>query len=169
MDVSVERTSTERGSLAILVEGYMYRKEREYDNYTTWRCTRKSCKARCKTGNDNIIKLIDRSKIDHNHEKDEKSNVLSDIRQSIKRKADETLNARTAKVICTGIAGKEEHLTTRDIHNLKTCFYRHRASQRPTLPRSIEGTLDILQEVANGNTKYGLLSSCERIVSTVLF
>jgi hypothetical protein len=62
----MERITTSRGKEGILIDGFKYRVDKKFQTSVLWRCTVRTCKARCKT--DAGMEEITGQPNEHNHD-----------------------------------------------------------------------------------------------------
>lgn len=69
----MEKFTTNRGNPGIIVDGYKFRKDKQFNNSKLWRCVVKNCSSRCKTDLEELMILGGR--MEHNHSEPGNKNI----------------------------------------------------------------------------------------------
>ncbi|KAK3761435.1 hypothetical protein RRG08_061105 [Elysia crispata] len=135
---------TERGNKGLRFNNYTYRLI-EVNKKSKWfRCTKKDCPASLLTdfNEQNIVKIGK----PHNHEAPSThAKEMQTARASIKRKAEDSLNERPSKLVCS-VVSSFSTITSRDLDNLTRQVRQYRLKSRPKLPKTREEVLSVLRD-----------------------
>ncbi|KAF0701804.1 MULE domain-containing protein [Aphis craccivora] len=116
------------------------------DDAERWKCTTRGCKAYFKQNS--IGERYDEH-LDHNHEQLDVSVLRRrEISNSLKRKAQENLHERPAKLLRSELVPNDLHvLTTQDVNAIRKTVYYARSKLLPKLPKSTEEAQDALDKI----------------------
>lgn len=119
---------TNKGKPCFKYNGYLYRLTRESKYAKFYRCTKKDCKANCKTDLADLTILDGR--FDHNHpQPEDKQFHRHKVRQGCKRKATEDPVERPSTIILNEVAKNYPvDFLPEDVHALRQAIYRSRRS-----------------------------------------
>ena len=134
MEIIINR----KGNKAVVVDSYLFRKDRAHTETITWRCSVGGCKSRCRTdlAMENLL-IPPTPHLPFHESKTDSFLAMERARSTIKRKADEDPNQKPGKIACSE-AIKYDSLSYKDVPKLTKSFYRVRQSKQPALPRSID-------------------------------
>ncbi|XP_035828362.1 uncharacterized protein LOC101848779 isoform X1 [Aplysia californica] len=136
----METYVSRKGKPGLLIDGYRYRKDRDTQSTSMWRCTKAKCQSSCSTRDGEIV----RQPTEHNHEREPQNVVDRHVaRGAIKRKAIEDLYEQPGKIVCSE-AAKHKSLTEADAKLLRDSVYAARLQKRPPLPKSLQDTISSL-------------------------
>ena len=144
---SVKPFTTQKGSMGVMHDQYMYVHRRTNQNgRVRWRCRRRTCGGELETASDlNFPRVVSH----HNHQQISFVNVHNEeSRQSVKRKAAEEPTAQPSKLICQAIRNSEGCYTMANYSALSKVVYRQRRKLLPgSLSKSLEQSLVFLEEM----------------------
>lgn len=142
----MEVLTNRRGNKAVVVDSYMFRKDRAHAETITWRCSIKGCTSRCRTdlAIENLL-LLPTPHIPFHEAKSQSFLDMERARSSVKNKAAENPNDKPGKVACSE-AVKYESLSYKAVTNLTKSYKRVRMSKQPPLPRSLGEVFVALSE-----------------------
>ena len=117
--------------------GFAYRIDRHCkDGLISWRCSTSSkCKGRVKTDSDMtcVVPVND----EHFHPSNDKRNETQQLRTSVKRKAEEDITAKPAKIIRGALhTFDDKYVEKQDLNNMRKAANRVRRKLYPTLPKT---------------------------------
>ena len=85
----MELIKNQKGNVSIVVESYVFNKDRAHAETTTWRCAKRGCKSRCRTDLELKTLLIHPTPHEPFHEPVSQEKVdLQRARSSVKRRAE---------------------------------------------------------------------------------
>lgn len=132
---------TNSGKEALCISNFIYRLDRKTEKSNSWRCTRRSCTATCRTNKlDNVVIAF---RNHHNHEEmTDKELAVKELRQNCKRLAAEDLYERPAKFIRRELSlqGNQNEILARDVDVVRKAMYNERRKRLPTLPKDRQQT-----------------------------
>lgn len=139
----IEKTTTNKGKPALLVNGFLYRLQRETDKGRSWRGTQKSCPARCKTNKEDskVLGYTNQHALDH-AEKDDKELAARNFRQNCRQRGAEELYERPSKLIRLEIQNADM-LEARELDLVRRSMYKERRKRHPKLPTSRQETHEV--------------------------
>ncbi|KAK3773938.1 hypothetical protein RRG08_004856 [Elysia crispata] len=136
---------TERGNKGLRFNNSTYRLIEVNKKSKRFRCTKKDCPASLLTDccdEQNIVKIGK----PHNHEAPSThAKEMQTARASIKRKAEDSLNERPSKLVCS-VVSSFSTITSRDLDNLTRQVRQYRLKSRPKLPKTREEVLSVLRD-----------------------
>ena len=138
--------TTVRGKPAIVHDNNIFTLRRElHDGTLRWRCRQRSCYAAIATDADKKNFVVVRG---HNHASVKTCKMeLEQVRQSLKRKANDDIGERPSKKVHREISGKEGFFDMNDRYNLSKCIQLERRKLFPQrLPRNLDETLSYLHK-----------------------
>jgi len=145
---------SQRGQLLLIFEKYKFRKYRvlKTSEEIVWRCSKKNCVATIYTLNS----VFSRKEGIHNHRVEEELLVRQKISNSVKRKAQEDISTKPAKLIRQELNSQEDALETisgTDVRYIRNNINRARLQLVPRLPRSAEEVQIFLNTASLKTTK----------------
>ena len=143
--MEVQKLQTNSGKEAICVAGHVLRKYRESKVANTWRCTKKTCTATCKTNK--LDTFVTAFGPPHNHEEnDPKDLAVKKLRIDCKKRAAEDLFERPIKFIRQELQHhtNEPDIHAKDVEYVRKAMYYERRKHLPKLPKSRQETQEAL-------------------------
>ncbi|XP_048760193.1 uncharacterized protein LOC125669601 isoform X5 [Ostrea edulis] len=137
---------TNKGKPCFKYNGYLYRLTRESKYAKFYRCTKKDCKANCKTDLADLTILDGR--FDHNHpQPEDKQFHRHKVRQGCKRKATEDPVERPSTIILNEVAKNYPvDFLPEDVHALRQAIYRSRRSTQNEEIDAMEENIQVKEE-----------------------
>ena len=113
MEIIINR----KGNKAVVVDSYLFRKDRAHTETITWRCSVGGCKSRCRTdlAMENLL-IPPTPHLPFHESKTDSFLAMERARSTIKRKADEDPNQKPGKIACSE-AIKYDSLSYKDVPN----------------------------------------------------
>lgn len=135
-----ETMLSERGQLLLIFENYKFRKFRvlKSSEETVWRCTKKNCVAKVYTLNSEVFS---RKEGTHNHDYNQELLNRQKVSNSVKRKAQEDISVKPAKLIRKELHLQHEALgsiSVTDVRYIRNNMNRARLQLVPKLPKTTE-------------------------------
>lgn len=132
---------SEKGKQLLVINNYKFCINHvSKQNVVTWRCIKKTCVAKVYTEGETMnICEVSKSNLNHNH-REETNLKRQEVNNSCKRKAEEDLLEKPAKIIRKEVARytDENELTTKDISLIRRNIYNKKSKIYPALPKSRE-------------------------------
>ncbi|XP_046575249.1 uncharacterized protein LOC124283263 [Haliotis rubra] len=153
----VEYLMSQRGGPQIVLDGYVYTRNKVRQTCTHWRCIIKTCTGRCSTVGDFF-----RTQTEHNHAPDDgpKQRFVSELR---KRAREETTQMQTLYTEQLAVEEEDNLHVLPSFTSVRSSLYRHRRKTMPALPTTLREVdlEDSWTETSNGR-RFLLLSDGEQ-------
>ncbi|XP_046554261.1 uncharacterized protein LOC124263651 [Haliotis rubra] len=154
----VEYLMSQRGGPQIVLDGYVYTRNKVRQTCTHWRCIVKTCTGRCSTVGDFL-----RTQTEHNHAPDDcpKQRFVSELR---KRAREETTQMQTLYTEQLSVEEEDNLHVLPSFTSVSSSLYRHRRKTMPALPTTLRREVhleDSWTETSNGR-RFLLLSDGEQ-------
>ena len=137
---------TEKGKPCLIFQNNRFRLVYKGLESTTWRCTKKACKAQIHTLPSGEVKELT---VTHNHDDKVLNIQLDKLKAQCKRKAVDQIDSRPAKVMREALSSLDNthSITTSDLKNCRLMMYREKRKTLPTLPKTMAQCVQKVSDV----------------------
>lgn len=140
---TMEVITTERGAKKLCVDGYIYTKNKQYQDRITWRCVLRGQPTKCTGSLHTPLSMATSVEMNpHNHPADSAKVEVAKFRCSTKRRAAETLE-RPNQILTLALPSLSDDAkaTLPDSETIKRTLRRQRAKHMPPDPKQLQNLI----------------------------